>query len=327
VDVKYFTPLIFAGLLATASAQTPPAAAPKPATPKPAPPAAATPAAPSKNILANPTGLAVSDPNQVILTVGEEKMTVKDYEATISALPPQYQSAARGAQKRQFAERLVQLKILSKEAEKRNIDQQPGVKQQLAFDRQNVLASALFQDMVKTANVDDETARKYYTEHKEDFEQIKARHILIRFKGSQVPLRAGEKELTEEEALAKALDIRKKLVAAADFAAIAKADSDDAGTGAKGGDLGTFKHGSMVPAFEQAAFALPVDQVSEPVKTQFGYHLIQVQEKQSKTFEEAKFEISDKLRPDMANKELEKLRKQSAVTMDDAYFGPPPPAQ
>jgi peptidyl-prolyl cis-trans isomerase C len=320
--VKYFTPLIFSGLLATASAQTPPAPAPKSAAPAP-PPAAA----PSKNILANPTGLAVTDPDQVVLTVGDVKLTVKDYEATVSALPPQYQTAARGAQKRQFAERLVQLKILSKEAEKRNIDQQPSVKQQLAFDRENVLAGALFQDMVRTAKVDDESARKYYTEHQADFEQVKGRHILIRFKGSQVPLRAGEKELTEEEALAKAQDIRKKLLAGGDFAALAKSDSDDAGSGANGGDLGTFKHGSMVPAFEQAAFALPANQVSEPVKTQFGYHIIQVVEKQSKSFEDAKAEIAEKLKPEIANKDLVELRKRSAVTLDDAYFGPPPPAQ
>lgn len=268
----------------------------------------------------------MSDPDQVILTIGDEKLTVKEYEATIGALPQQYQGAARGAQKRQFAERLVQLKILSKEAEKRSIDQQPSVKQQLAFDRQNVLAGALFQDMVKTAKVDDQAARKYYTEHKGDFEQVKGRHILIRFKGSQVPLRAGEKELTEEEALAKAQDIRKKLAAGGDFAAIAKSDSDDAGSGANGGDLGTFKHGSMVPAFEQAAFALPVNQVSEPVKTQFGYHLIQVQEKQAKSFEEAKLEIEEKLRPEVAKQELDDLRKKASVTFDDTYFGPAAPA-
>lgn len=302
--MKSFSFILISGLLVTAFGQTPPVPVPQPAAP-----------------------VAAADPNQVILTVGGEKLTVKDYEATISALPPQYQSAARGAQKRQFAERLVQLKILSKEAEKRGVDQQASVKQQLAFDRQNVLAGALYQDMVKTAKVDDDSARKYYTEHKGDYEEVKARHILVRFKGSQVPLRAGEKELTEEEALAKAQDIRKKILAGGDFAALAKSDSDDAGSGANGGDLGSFKHGSMVPAFEQAAFALPVNQVSEPVKTPFGYHLIQVQEKKSKSFEDAKAEIVEKLKPEIAKKDLDELRKQSAVTFDDAYFGPAAPTQ
>ena len=305
-----------------ASAQTPPAPAPKSATP-----GAADNTSPSKNILASPSGPAVVDPNQVILTVGEEKITVKEYDNLVNALPPQYQTAARGAQKRQFAERLVQLKVLSKEAEKRNLDQQPTVKQQLAFDRQNVLAGALYTEMVKSAKVDDESARKYYNDHKADFEQAKGRHILIRFKGSQVPLRAGEKELTDEEALAKAQDLRKKLQAGGDFAALAKAESDDAGSGANGGDLGTFKHGQLVPAFEQAAFALPAGQVSEPVKTQFGYHIIKVDEKQTKSFEEAKPEITQKLGPEIAKKELDDLRKKSAVTFDDAYFGPAAPAQ
>jgi peptidyl-prolyl cis-trans isomerase C len=322
--VKHFTPcIIVAGVIATASAQTPPAPAPKPAAPATADKNPSS----SKNILANPSGLTVVDPNQVILTVGDEKVTVKDYDAMVNALPPQYQAAARGAQKRQFAERLVQLKILSKEAEKRGVDQQPSVKQQLAFDRQNVLAGALFQDMVKTAKVDDEAARKYYVEHQADFEQAKGRHILVRFKGSTVPIRAGEKDLTEEEALSKTQDIRKKVLAGGDFAELAKTESDDAGSGANGGDLGTFKHGQMVPAFEQAAFALPAGQVSEPVKTQFGYHLIKVDEKQSKSFEEAKAEIKEKLGPEIAKKEMDDLRKKSTVTFDDTYFGPPAPAQ
>ncbi len=308
----------------TASAQTPPSSPPNPK------PTMQPPVGVSKDILANPSGLAVTDPNQVILTVGTDKITAREYDAMVNALPPQYQSAARGPQKRQFAERLVQLKILSKEAEKRSLDQQPAVKQQLAFDRENVLAGALYQEMVKTAKVDDEAAKKYYTDHHADFEEAKGRHILIRFKGSQVPLRSGEKELTEEEALAKAQEIRKQLLAGADFATVAKKESDDVGSGANGGDLGTFKHGQMVPAFEQAAFALPVGQVSEPVKTQFGYHLIRLDEKKAKSFDEAKAEIAEKLGPDMAKKELDDLRKKSAVTFDDSYFGPataPSPGQ
>ncbi len=266
------------------------------------------------------------DPNQVILTIGDQKITAKDFDTLVNSLPAQYQSAARGPQKRQFAERLVQLKILSGEAEKRGVDKEPEVKEQIAFNRENVLAAALFQELVKNAKVDDQAAMKYYNEHKSEYEQAKGRHILIRFKGSQVPLRPGEKELSDEEALAKAQDLRKQLLAGADFATLAKANSDDTGSGVNGGDLGTFKHGQMVPAFEQAAFALPVGQVSEPVKTQFGYHLIKVDEKQSKSFDEAKPEITQKLGPEVANQELEDMRKKAAVTFDDSYFGPAPPA-
>src|SRR5438093_795614 len=107
-------------------------------------------------------------------------------------------------------------------------------------------------------------ARKYYDAHKSEYERVKARHILIRFKGSPVP--AGDKkDLTEEEALAKSKALREKIAGGADFATLAKAESDDTGSGANGGDLNFFGHGQMVPAFEQVAFKLPVGEVSEPV--------------------------------------------------------------
>lgn len=266
--------------------------------------------------------MATPNPNQVVLTVGDEKITAAQYDALIAALPAQLQSAARGPQKRQFAERIIQLKVLAKEAERRAVDQNPTVKQQLAFDRENVLAGALYQDLVKNVKVDDQAVQKYYNDNKADFETVKGRHILVRFKGSAVPLRPGEKELTEEEALAKAQDLRKQLVGGADFATLAKAQSDDTGSGANGGDLGTFKHGQMVPAFETAAFALPVGQVSEPIKTQFGYHLIKIDSKESKNLADAKAEITAKLAPDVAKQEADDLRKKTPVVLNDAYFGP-----
>jgi parvulin-like peptidyl-prolyl isomerase len=134
-------------------------------------------------------------------------------------------------------------------------------------------------------------------------------------------LKPNEKDLTDEEALAKAQDIRKKILAGADFATLAKAESDDAGSGAKGGDLGTFKHGQMVPAFDQAAFALPVDQLSEPVKTQFGYHIIKVTSRSAKTFDESKAQIEKDLKPKLAKEAMDQLKAHTPVTLNDGYFG------
>ena len=299
------------GFVLTAQAQAPPTVTVAPQARPPVPGTLAS-------------GLEVTDPNKVVITVGDQKITAAQYDQLVNALPQQYQKPARGPQKRQIAEQLVQVKVLSQEAEKRGIDQQAVVKQQLAFDRDNVLANALYGDLLKTVKVDDAAIQAYYDSHKSEFETVKARHILVRFKGSAVPLRTGQKELSDEEALAKAQELRKQLLAGADFIALAKAESDDVGSGANGGDLGTFKHGQMVGAFETAAFALPVGQLSEPVKTPFGYHLIKVEEKQTKSLEDAKAEITDKLRPELAKKEVEDMRKKAAITFDDGYFGPAP---
>jgi peptidyl-prolyl cis-trans isomerase C len=264
-------------------------------------------------------------PETVVLTVGEEKITAADLDHLIDMIPEQVRNQARTTGRRQFGDNVVRLKIMVQEARRRKLEDTQAFKDQLAFQGENLLAQMLYQNILATAKPDDATTRAYYDEHKSDYVEVKARHILIRFKGSPVPLRAGEKELTEEEALAKAQDIRKKLADGGDFDALAKAESDDVGSGSKGGDLGTFGHGRMVPAFETVAFSLPVGQLSDPVKSQFGYHIIKVETRQEKTYPEVRADIEKKLQPEMAKKEVEALRTATPVVMDPNYFGPPAP--
>jgi peptidyl-prolyl cis-trans isomerase C len=289
-------PVLVLAAAVLAGAQTPPAAAK---------------AAPAATIAADP----------VVLTVGNEKMTKSEFEAFVAALPDQLKAQANGPNKRKFAEQLVELKSLAYEARVRKLDQSPDVKRRIALQTDNVLASEVFRQIGAGINVDDAAVKAYYDQHKKDYEEAKASHILIRFKGSQVPLRPGEKELTEEEALAKAKEIREKLVKGGDFAAIAKAESDDVGSGANGGSLGTFGHGRMIPVFEQAAFTLPIGQISEPVKSQFGYHIIKVEERTAKNLEEVKPQIEAQLKPELTRKAVEELRKTIPSSIDDQFFG------
>jgi peptidyl-prolyl cis-trans isomerase C len=267
-----------------------------------------------------------ADPDKVVLTVGDQKVTEAQFDDMISAIPAQYQQTARGAGKRQFAEQIVQVLMLSQEAQKRKMDEDPKLKQELAFQRENLMAQALFVSLQENAKVDEAAVEKYFNEHKSDYEVLKARHILIRVKGAPMQAVAGKPELTDEEALAKAQTIRKRLEAGEDFATVAKAESDDAGSGAQGGDLGEFRKGMMVPPFETAAFAAKVNEVTEPVKTPFGYHLIKVESHITKSLDEARPDIEKKLRPQIARNEVEQLRKSATVLMDDAFFGPAPPA-
>ena len=276
---------------------------------------AAPPAAPAKP----------AEPNKVVLTIGNEKITEQQYDDMVNAIPAQYQAYARGPGKRSFAEQIAQVKVLAAEAEKKKLDQDPKMRDQLSFQRQNLLAQAMFLSLQENVKVDNAAVEKYYNEHKQDYEVLKGKHILIREKGAPMQAIPGKPELTDEEALAKAKDIRQKLVAGGDFAAIAKAESDDQGSGANGGELGEFKKGMMVPPFEDAAFKAKVGEVTEPVKTPFGYHLILVESHVTKTLADAKPEIEKKLRPEIARIEVENLRKGEAVQMDEGFFGPPAP--
>jgi parvulin-like peptidyl-prolyl isomerase len=115
----------------------------------------------------------------------------------------------------------------------------------------------------------------YLEEHREDYdtpEEVHARHILIR-----VPEGASEAEIAQAKKHIE--DIKKELENGADFAELAKKYSQDPGSAPNGGDLGFFRRGQMVREFEDAAFSLEPGQISDPVRTQFGFHLIKVEEK------------------------------------------------
>jgi len=261
-----------------------------------------------------------------VLTIGDEKITAAEFEAFVEALPEQYRAQARGPMKRQVAQDLVRVKLLAAEARRRGLDKDKTTQNRIAFAIENLLAGAVYSELLTKATLDEAALRKHYDENKAQWELAEARHILVRFKGSPAPLRAGQKELSDEEALAKTQELRKRLVGGEDFAAVAKAESDDTGSGANGGNLGLNKRGGTVASFDQAMFSLPIGEISEPVKTQFGYHLIKVDKRDTKPFEEAKPEIENKLRPDKARDALEQMLSKANVVYDDEYFGPAQPA-
>ena len=151
-----------------------------------------------------------ADPNKVILSIGSEQMTVGQYETMVEALPAQYQNYARGPQKRQFAESIVQLKLLSQGAQKAGLDKTPKLQEQLKFQRENLLAQSMFENIQQNTKVDDKAVQAYYDAHKNEYESVKAKHILIRMKGAPMPGVEGKPELTEEQALAKAQDVVKR---------------------------------------------------------------------------------------------------------------------
>jgi parvulin-like peptidyl-prolyl isomerase len=306
-----FVTIFFGAALAQPPAQQPPAKPPA-LRPTLAQPGQAKPAE---------GPLVIVSPDTVVLTIGSEKMTRAQFEELLTALAENGRPATTPAAKRQVAEQLGELRSLSQEARRRKLEQLGTVQQMITIQADNVLAGALSRQISAEANPDEAAQRAYYDQNKLKFEQAKASHILIRFKGSRVPLKAGQKDLTEEEALAKAQDIRKKILAGGDFAALAKTESDDTGTAVNGGSLGTFARGAMAAEFEKAAFSQPVGEVGEPVKTQFGYHIVKVEERKSKSFEEARPEVVMQLKPQLTRDTMDRLKKQTPVTLDDGYFG------
>jgi peptidyl-prolyl cis-trans isomerase D len=151
------------------------------------------------------------------------------------------------------------------------------------------------EDYEAAVNVTDQEVRDEYGWRAEEFavkEAVRARHILLRLEPGATP---------EEDARVKARaeKLRQEILGGKPFAEVAKKSSEDPGTKDKGGDLGYFERGQMVPEFEAAAFSQDVGAVSEPVKTSFGYHLIQVEDHRQarqKSFEEVKDQITSEIR-------------------------------
>ncbi|MCH9696991.1 MAG: SurA N-terminal domain-containing protein [Gammaproteobacteria bacterium] len=167
-------------------------------------------------------------------------------------------------------------------------------------------------DLAAKESVSDDDLKAYYDEQKESLttqERRKVRHILV----------AVNDDVSDQEALTKAQDIYQKLKAGEEFADLAKQLSDDPLSGKKGGDLGFIRQGDMVKAFEDVAFTVAENDISEPVKSDYGYHVIQVTEiepGQTKTFAEVK----DQLLKDYRRQKVENTFFELQETLDQTRY-------
>jgi peptidyl-prolyl cis-trans isomerase D len=171
-----------------------------------------------------------------------------------------------------------------------------------------------------TANPSDADLQRMYTQNQEAFrtpERVKARHILLKTQG---------KPASEDAAIkAKGENLLKQIKGGADFAKLAKENSEDTGTGANGGDLGDWiTHGQMVPEFDKAIFALKVGQTSDLVKTMYGYHIVQTLARQDggvRTFAEVKSELAAQWKKQRVNDlmQLASDKAPAALQKDPAH--------
>jgi len=266
----------------------------------------------------------------VVFEAGGKKMTRSEFDALMRNLPENLRQQLGGdspESRRRLAEQLGEIMSYSAEARRLRVEEKPAVKVQLFLQQESTLASLLYQHLAETSKPGEAQLKAWYNSHQNEYETATARHILVRFQGSRVPLKEGQKDLTPEEAQARAEALRQRILKGEDFAAVAKAESDDTGSGKNGGDLGSFGRGRMIPEFENAVFTMPVGEVSQPVRTQFGYHLIQVQKRGAQPFEEVRAEIEKRLTSENADKAMRAVKEQGRVVLDESYFGKPQPAE
>ena len=290
---------------------------------------------------------AADGKDDFIVQVNGEKLTTAEVDAMLDGqmasiskqVPPEQMEQVKaqleqmkGKWRQQLSDYFIQKTVLSQEADKQKIVvTDDEVNAQLKEYEQQVPAGTKLEDMLKQQGVTmeklradiksilkakklmdaqvttgpvptDEEIKNYYELNKTKFdeaEKVRARHILVKTSPT-------DNDTVKKANKAKIDAIRKKLVAGGDFAKIAQ-ESSDCPSKAKGGDLGAFAKGQMAKPFEDAAFSQKVNDIGPVVETQFGYHIIQVQE-----HTQAKSKTLDAVKPDII-KSLQEQNKQKAV--------------
>lgn len=249
---------------------------------------------------------------KVVAEVGSEKITLEDLDRMIKDLPEQFQPMAT-ANKGMFLDSVVNQKLLYDAALSQNLDKNENVKKQIENTTKDIIIREYLRKEIEQLAISDEETKNYYDANKDKFkepEKFRARHILVD---------------TEETAK----DVLTRLKAGEDFSALAREKSKDPSK-ERGGDLGFFSKGQMVPEFEQATLALEPGQLSDVVKTQFGYHVIKLEEKQparEQSFDEVKDQLKQML---LSNKQrerfetlLKELKDKTKVVIHEELLRPP----
>ena len=247
-----------------------------------------------------PVRAAESDP--VLAKVNGSEIHASDVALAEEELGPSLQQMDPSTRKDNVLSFLIDMKIVSKAAEDKKIENNDDFKKRLAFTRNRLLMDSLLASEGKAATTDD-AMKKVYEEASKQItgeQEVRARHILVE---------------TEDEAKA----IKAELDKGADFAELAKKKSKDPGA-SDGGDLGFFTKEQMVPEFSAVAFTLEPGKISDPVKSQFGWHIIKVEEKRNRKapdFEQVKAQIETYVTRKAQADYVAKLREAAKVERMD----------
>jgi len=246
---------------------------------------------------------------QVLAEVNSGSITTGDFNRELKNLPEYLKSMADTPQgRKEMLDTMVIRELILQQASKDGVDKGPEIEEKLQDLKKRLIVESFLKKKVESeSQVSDADLKKFYDQNIDKFkagEQVKASHILVK---------------TEKEAK----DILAQIKGGGNFEELAKKHSVDSSS-AKGGDLGWFGKGSMVPAFEKAALALKEGQVSDVVKSDFGFHIIKLTGKRpagTRPFEEVKEQIKAAIMPtkqqEVFQKIKEELKKTAKITVKE----------
>lgn len=232
--------------------------------------------------------------NNVVAIVNGKEITNEDVDNTILTFPKERQTYLNTEKGRKdLIKQMIDFELAYDYAKEMKFDETEDFKKQLEATKKQLLIQVVVSSVLARATVSEEEIKKYYEDNKEEFrtqELITARHILV-------------------DSIDEANNIYEEIKNGLDFSEAAEKYSK-CPSKAQGGSLGTFTKGQMVPEFEKAAFEAKVNEVTKSIKTQFGYHLILVDNKREsmiKPFDEVKAMINNKLIQEKQNEQYNKF--------------------
>ena len=243
-------------------------------------------------------GVTPKKGGQTVAEVNGDIITTDDFKKEVENLPPYLRPMAETPDgKKELLDTMIVREIIMQQAKKDGLDKSPEVAAKMEELRQRVIVEAFLKKKIEEqANISDADLRKFYDENKDKFntsEQVRASHILVKSE-------------------AEARDILAQIKKGGNFEELAKKYSIDSAK-SRGGDLGWFGKGSMIPDFEKVVFGMKVGDISEIVKTQYGYHIIKLTGKRPagmRSFDEAKELIKQKLLPEKQQQIFAKLKEE-----------------
>jgi len=245
--------------------------------------------------------LSAAADDTVVARINGVEVKQSDLDFAASEVGPRLGNYRPEDRKRVLLQYVIENELMASAGEKENLDEIDTFDARVKYHTRRALRDAYF-DASITGAVSDEDAKKIYDEkiaNMKPEEEVHAKHILVG---------------TEEEAK----EVKERLTKGEDFAAVAKEKSKD--KNAEGGDLGFFSRGQMLKPFEEAAFALDVGQISDPVQTQFGWHIIKLEEKRDQKlpgFDDVKEAIKTQLVAQKAQMVVTDLRKDAKIEIVD----------
>jgi peptidyl-prolyl cis-trans isomerase C len=241
--------------------------------------------------------------DKVVATINGKPITEGDLSVAEGEIGSDMGTMPAAQKRTSLLEFLIDNQLFAEAAEGAKLNEIPDYETRLNYLKRRALRELYFEKVIK-ASVSDADARKVYDDQVKLLkpeEEVSARHILVE---------------TEDQAKA----LKEKLKNGADFAQLAKENSKDPGSKDDGGNLGYFGHGQMVPQFEDVVFKLQKGEVSDPVKTQFGWHLVKLEDRRTKqppAFEIVKDRIVQSMLLQKAQQAATELRAKSKIELVD----------